>query len=206
MADVNTNLKYLSFNETIPLTNGFYSANSTTYIQNKPDGSKLRYCNGVFTYQPNEFSNEWAMTLEEAEKFVTDFENLNRPGWRNIALQMRENLREYKTLYPEIRIDYMAIELPSKPVKIYFRKEEITITQLTANKPRELPTGEINTDEIIISRWMKIEDETKIKNLKEDIRKCITTIKLSLKPTDKNYGLLKNTLDRLFIKYMELYG
>lgn len=201
MVDV-TSIKYLSFKETISSANGFYFANSSTLIQEKPDGSKSRYYDhdGVFTYQPNEYSHEQVMTPDEADRFVSDFKKLDRPGWKKIALNMEKQLKDlkkYKMSYPQRRLGSIYFELPAQNIQVsLINDEKIIFKKLTLNTQNG------------VFKWVEIKDETKIKELglKEDIKNYITTIKSSLKPTDKNYGLLKNTLDRLFIKYMELYG
>lgn len=200
---INTNpVKFLSLRENISATNGFYFANPSTLIQEQPDGSKLRYydCDGVFTYQANEFSHEQVMTPVEAEKFVKDFVKLDRPGWKKIALNMEkqlETLKKCKISYPQMRLGSISVELQSQSIQISLKNdEEIIIKQLTLNTKNN------------VFKWVEIKDENKIKKLglKEDIRIYITTLKSNLKPTDKNYGLLTNMIDRLFIKYMELYG
>jgi|GEM_PF-4863718 len=195
-------VKYPTFRENISSTNGFYFANSSTLVQEKPDGSKLRYYDydGVFTYQPNEFSHEQVMEPGEAENFVKNFIKLDRPGWKKIALNMKKQLdilKKNKISYPQMRLGSISVELPAPSIQVSLKNnEEIIIKQLTLNTENN------------VYKWVEITNKEKIKklHLKEPIRTYITTIKSSLKPADKNYGLLTNTLDRLLIKYMEIYG
>lgn len=200
MAPISTSYSYISINSKTS------SLNDKTFRLEKDDGSVLRYCNGSFTTQPNFFSQSQRMSLKEAKEFVCEYKKIY-PRSKKLELAMEKTLKEFETGYPEIGAEYSHLSFePSENIQVWFGQskgeEKIIIKKLTINVPKELPTGEVNKDEIIIYRWIELKDPEKIKELKNKIKNYVVDMKPKLSKTNV---LLANLLDKMYEQYIREY-